>query len=284
MTGKVMAPRRVPVYGGGMTTTPTRPSTAGVLLREWRERRRLTQLDLANLTGTSSRHLSYVETGRSRPSPEMVLRLAEALDVPLADRNQILLAAGHAPAYDDARHSTASTRQLLDMLDLVLAAHEPWPALVLDGQFDVVATNTACDRLMALVDAELLDPPVNVVRATLHPRGLARWITNLPAWRAHLLRQVRRHLAATAGDAGLTALLAEAEAYPMLGADAEPMPGPTFALPLELCVDGVQLRFYSTVATFGTPLDVAASELAVETFLPADEATRVWLSAQPETA
>ena len=251
---------------------------AGVLLREWRERRRLTQLDLANLAGTSSRHLSYVETGRSRPSREMVLRLAETLDVPLADRNRILLAAGHSPEYGDARHSAASTRQLLDMLDLVLAAHDPWPALVLDAQFDVVATNTGCERLLALIDPDVLDPPVNVVRATLHPRGLARWITNLPAWRAHLLRQVRQHLAATAGDADLAALLAEAEAYPVPASDTLAHTGPTFALPLELCVDGVPLRLYSTVATFGTPLDVAASELAVETFLPADEPTRRWLS------
>ena len=261
-----------------MTTTSTRQSSGGVLLREWRERRRLTQLDLANLTGTSSRHLSFVETGRSRPSREMVLRLAEALDVPLADRNQILLAAGHAPEYDDARHSAASTRQLLDMLDLVLAAHDPWPALVLDAQFDVLATNRACERLLTLIDADLLDPPVNVVRATLHPRGLARWITNLPAWRAHLLRQVRRHVAATGGDADLAALLAEAEGYPVRDTAGEPLPGPTFALPLELCIDDVRLRLYSTVATLGTPLDVAASELACETFLPADEATRAWLT------
>jgi|tagenome__1003787_1003787.scaffolds.fasta_scaffold20530221_2 transcriptional regulator with XRE-family HTH domain len=278
MTSQVMAPFPFPAYGGAMTTSPTRPRSGGLLLREWRERRRLTQLDLANLAGTSSRHLSFVETGRSRPSREMVLRLAEALDVPLAERNQILLASGHAPEYDDARSSPASTRQLLDMLDLVLAAHEPWPALVLDAQFDVVAANRACDRLLALVDPDVLDPPVNVVRATLHPRGLARWITNLPAWRAHLLRQVRRHLAATAGDADLAALLAEAEEYPVKDATSEPMVAPTFALPLELCVEGVQLRLYSTVATFGTPLDVAASELAVETFLPADAATREWLS------
>ena len=261
-----------------MTTTAVRGRSGGVLLREWRERRRLTQLDLANLTGTSSRHLSFVETGRSRPSREMVLRLTEALDVPLADRNQILLAAGHAPEYNDARHSAASTRRLLDILDLVLAAHEPWPALVLDAQFDVVATNRACERLLALIDPDVLDPPVNVVRATLHPRGLARWITNLPAWRAHLLRQVRRHVAATPSDAGLAALLDEAQRYPVGDATGEPTAGPTFALPLELCVDGVQLRLYSTVATFGTPLDVAASELAVETFLPADDVTRRWLS------
>ncbi len=261
-----------------MTSTPQRPRFAGVLLREWRERRRLTQLDLANLTGASSRHLSFVETGRSRPSREMVLRLAEALDVPLADRNRILLAAGHAPEYDDARHSPDSTRRLLETLDLVLAAHDPWPALVLDAQFDVLATNRGCDRLLALIDADLLDPPVNVVRATLHPRGLARSITNLAAWRGHLLRQVRRHLAATPADAALEALLREAEAYPVRHAEPAPDPAPTFALPLELCVDGVRLRLYSTVSTFGTPLDVAASELAIETFLPADDVTRAWLS------
>src|SRR3954447_4327898 len=257
MTSQVMAPFPFPAYGGAMTTSPTRPRSGGLLLREWRERRRLTQLDLANLAGTSSRHLSFVETGRSRPSREMVLRLAEALDVPLAERNQILLASGHAPEYDDARSSPASTRQLLDMLDLVLAAHEPWPALVLDAQFDVVAANPACDRLLALVDPDVLDPPVNVVRATLHPRGLARWITNLPAWRAHPLRQVRRHLAATAGggdraaplpgDAGRGPLLVGGGGPRVRDAPGEPMPGPTFALPLELCIDGVRLRLYSTV-------------------------------------
>ena len=261
-----------------VTTTPPRQRSAGLLLREWRERRRLTQLDLANLAGTSSRHLSFVETGRSRPSREMVLRLAEALDVPLADRNRILLAAGLAPEYDDARHSPAATRQLLETLDLVLAAHDPWPALVLDAQFDVLATNRGCDRLLALIDADLLDPPVNVVRATLHPRGLARSITNLAAWRGHLLRQVRRHLAATPADAALEALLADASSYPVGATPDAPHQGPTFALPLELCVDGVALRLYSTVSTFGTPLDVAASELAIETFLPADEVTRQWLT------
>ena len=251
----------------------------GPLLRHWRAARRVSQLDLALDADVSSRHLSFVETGRAQPSREMVLRLAEALDVPLADRNRILLAAGHAPEYDDARHSSQATRQLLDTLDLVLAAHDPWPALVLDAQFDVLATNRGCDRLLALIDADLLDPPVNVVRATLHPRGLARSITNLAAWRAHLLRQVRRHFAATPADAALGALLREASAYPFEGRDeGASHPGPTFALPLELCVDGAGLRLYSTVSTFGTPLDVAASELAIETFLPADEVTRRWLS------
>lgn len=215
---------------------------------------------------------------RSRPSPQMVLRLADALDVPLSDRNSILLSAGHAPAYEDVRRDTAATRYLLDVLELALAAHDPWPALVLDAQFDVVATNSAVDRLMALVDPALLDPPLNVVRATLHPRGLSRYVTNLPVWRAHLLRPVRRH-AAAAPSADLAALLREVETYPAPVSDVESHPAPTFALPLELDLHGQRLRLYSTVATFATPLDVAASELALETFLPADDATREWLVA-----
>jgi transcriptional regulator with XRE-family HTH domain len=258
-----------------MTTTVASP-TAGTLLREWRERRRLSQLDLALQSGTSSRHLSYVETGRSRPSREMVLRLSESLDVPLGEQNRILLAAGHAPEYADARRDLLSTRRLLETLDLALAAHEPWPALVVDSHFDVVASNNAVGALLALVDADLLDPPVNVVRATLHPRGLSRHIVNLPEWRAHLLRQLRRH-AAAAPSADLDALLAEVSAYPFVAGEPA-ADGATFALALELDVDGRRLRMYSTIATFGTPLDVAASELAIETFLPADEQTRQWLT------
>ncbi|MBA3906171.1 MAG: helix-turn-helix transcriptional regulator [Pseudonocardiales bacterium] len=260
------------------TTTRSTAGGAGVLLRSWREQRRLSQLDLAHLAGTSTRHLSYLETGRSRPSREMVLRLGETMDVPLSERNRMLLAAGHAPAYADARQDRAATRYLLEVLDLALAAYDPWPALVLDAQFDVVATNHAVDRMMLLVDADLLDPPVNVVRVMLHPRGLSQYVTNLAAWRGHLLRQVRQH-AAAAPSADLDALLREAEGYPVPPSQEMVGTGPTFALPLELDIQGQQLRMYSTIATFGTPLDVAASELAIETFLPADEATRQWLAA-----
>lgn len=256
-----------------VTVTESPRGAAGVLLREWRERRRLSQLDLAHLAG-----LSYLETGRSRPSREMVLRLGETLAVPLSDRNRILLAAGHAPAYGDTRRDAAATRYLLDTLDLALSAHDPWPALVLDAQFDVVATNRATDRLVALADPDLLDPPVNVVRVMLHPRGLARYVANSSAWRAHLLRQLRQH-AAAAPSADLGALLKEAEGYPVRPSLEEVQPGPTFALPLELDIDGRRLRMYSTIATFGTPLDVAASELAIETFSPADQTTRDWLTA-----
>jgi len=247
------------------------------LIRLWRQRRRLSQLELSERAETSARHLSCVETGRATPSRAMVLRLAGALEVPLRETNQMLLGAGLAPAYPDARIDRVARGMLLDLLDGLLAGHLPSPALVLDAEFDVVATNAAVDRLLgALVDPELLDPPVNVVRVTLHPRGLARHLENLGPWRAHLLRQVRQHAAAAPSES-LDELLAEAEAFPH-PEDATAQGG-AFALPMLLRVGGQTLRLFSTVATFGTPLDVAASELAIETFLPADTATRDWLTA-----
>ena len=262
-----------------LTVSLPEPATTGELLRKWRARRHLSQLDLAHLAGTSSRHLSYVETGKARPSRGMLLRLTEALQMPLSERNRALLAAEHAPAFPDARPDLAAIGGLLETVDLMLTAHEPWPALVLDAHFDVVTSNAAVDRLLlALVDPDLLDPPVNVVRVTLHPRGLSRHIRNLSAWREHLLRQVRQH-AAAAPSADLDSLLAEVLDYTG-SADAvtERYPAtPSFALTLELQVGEDMLRLYSTVATFGTPLDVAASELAIETFLPADPLTRAWL-------
>ncbi|MEJ7649388.1 MAG: helix-turn-helix transcriptional regulator [Nakamurella sp.] len=256
-----------------MTTTV---ELSGPLIRQWRQRRRLSQLELSELTGTSTRHLSYIETGRSTPSRVMVLRLAGAMEVPLRETNQMLLGAGLAPAYPDARIDHQARAALLDLLDGILEGHLPNPALVLDAEFDVVATNAAVDRILAaLVDPDLLDPPVNVVRVTLHPRGLARHLGNLGPWRSHLIRQVRQH-AAVSSSASLDGLLDEVEAFPHpshVGPDSG-----TFALPMQLRVEEETLSFFSTVATFGTPLDVAASELAIETFLPADTATRRWLA------
>jgi transcriptional regulator with XRE-family HTH domain len=259
-------------------STPAEP--AGTLIRRWRQHRRLSQLELADKAGTSTRHLSFIETSRATPSREMTLRLAGALDVGLRETNQLLLGAGLAPAYPDARVDRAARAVLLDLLDEVLEGHLPNPALVLDAEFDVVATNTAVDHLLgALVDPELLDPPVNVVRVTLHPKGLAGHLDNLGPWRAHLLRQVRQHAAAAPSDS-LDALLDEVVAFPH-PEHADSDVG-TFALPMQIRVGGTTLRLFSTVATFGTPLDVAASELAIETFLPADTATRRWLARASE--
>lgn len=276
MTCEVMVRPRGAPYGGGVSTPTT---TAGTQVRAWREHRRLSQLALAELAGTSTRHLSYVETGRSTPSRDMVLRLAEALEVPLRETNRMLLGAGLAPAYADARVDRVARAALLDLLDGVLEGHLPNPALVLDAEFDVVATNAAVDELLgALVDHDLLDPPVNVVRVTLHPRGLARHLVNLGPWRTQLLRQVRQH-ATAAPSPTLDALLTEVAAYPQAH-DTGP-DGGTFALPMQLRVGDMTLRLYSTVATFGTPLDVAAGELAIETFVPADADTRAWLAGRP---
>jgi len=254
----------------------TTAAPAGLLLREWRERRRLSQLDLALLAGISTRHLSCVETGRSRPSPEMVLRLAESLDIPLGERNRALLAAGYAPAYEDARADPAATRRLLDTLDLALDAHEPWPALVLDAHFDVVAANAAVDRLLALVDADLLDlsrqrrpgdaaPPRH---GTAHhqPAGLAR----VPAAPGPATR--RRRARRRAGRAARRGRRLAGPCRQHRGRG-----GPVVRVAPGADVGGTALRLYSTVATFGTPLDVAASEQAIETFLPADDVTRAWL-------
>lgn len=255
---------------------PVASELAGPLIRLWRQRRRLSQLELSELASTSTRHLSFVETGRATPSRELVLRLAGALEVPLRETNQILFGAGLAPAYPDARIDHAARAELLDLLDAVLEGQLPNPALVLDAEFDVVATNAAVDRLLgALVDPDLLDPPVNVVRVTLHPRGLARHLGNLGPWRAHLLRQVRQH-AVAAPSGSLDALLTEAEAFPH--PDEDIPEGGMFALPMQLRIGDATLQLFSTVATFGTPLDVAASELAIETFLPADAFTRAWLA------
>lgn len=250
--------------------------TAGPLIRQWRRNRRLSQLELSELAATSTRHLSCVETGRANPSRELVLRLAGALDLPLRETNKVLLGAGFAPAYPDARIDHGARASLLEMLDGVLEGYLPNPALVIDAEFDVVATNIAIDRMLgSLVDPDLLDPPINVARVTLHPRGLARHLGNLGPWRAHLLRQVRQH-AASAPSESLEALLAEVEAFPHLTHAA--LEGGTFALPMQLRVGDTLLQFFTTVATFGTPLDVAASELAIETFLPADSITRDWLA------
>ena len=252
-----------------------RTPNVGQLLREWRARRNVSQLRLASTAAVSARHLSFVETGRARPSRELVLHLAERLDVPLRERNALLLAAGYAPVYAERRLDDAELAPVREALERFLTAHLPYPALVLDRRFDIVLANEALGALTDGVAPWLLEPPANALRATLHPDGLAPRIANLAEWSAHLLHRLRREAAVT-GDPALEELHAELVAYP--GVCAEPPPADALAaagilLPLELAMGGRTLSFLSTVTTFGTAADVTLAELTVEAFYPADAET-----------
>jgi transcriptional regulator with XRE-family HTH domain len=259
-----------------MTDTVHDRAPLGTLLRDWRRRRRLSQLDLALEAGVSARHLSFVETGRSKPSREMVLHLAEQLDVPLRDRNHLLLAAGFAPAYGERGLDAPELAPVREAIGLVIEGHEPYPAVVVDRWWDVVAANRPVALFTEGVAPGLLEPPVNVLRLALHPEGTAPRIANLGELRAHLLDRLRRHVALTA-DPRLAALHAELEGYP----GPEPPAGTNgghragdIVVPLRLRgPGGRELRFFSTIATFGTAVDVTVAELAIEAFFPADEET-----------
>lgn len=260
-------------------STVTAVSGVGPLLRDWRQRRRLSQQELALEAGVSARHLSFVETGRSRPSADMVLHLAEQLEVPLRDRNALLLAAGHAPAYAEHDLDAPELAGVRDAMERLLRAHEPAPAIVVDRHWELVAGNRMVGLLIDGVDPELLEPPLNVLRLTLHPGGLARRIGNLDELRPHLLDRLRQQAVFT-GDPALLALHDELAAYPAPEPAAEPPPGVDIAISLLFYEpDGTPLRFISTLATFGIAAEVTASELAIETFFPADDATAARLAA-----
>jgi transcriptional regulator with XRE-family HTH domain len=255
----------------------------GEHLRFWRQHRRMSQLDLAGEADISTRHLSFVETGRSAPSREMVLRLAERLDVPLRERNALLVAAGYAPMYRERPLSDPALAVAREAVQLILASHEPYPALAVDRHWNLLAHNAMVPHLLAAVeDPALLQPPVNVLRLSLHPRGLAPRIVNLGQWRHHLFERLRQQVAAT-GDAGLVALQKELESYPQPpGADDTRLEGELLgvAMPLRFRMgDGSVLSFISTTTVFGTPVDVTLQELALETFFPADAATGAALRA-----
>jgi transcriptional regulator with XRE-family HTH domain len=241
----------------------------------WRSKRRLSQLDLASRAGVSSRHLSFVETGRSKPSREMVLHLAEHLDVPLRDRNAMLTAAGFAPVYRESALDAPELASVRQAIDVILANHEPCPAFVIDGAWKLLEANSGIAAFLDLISPELLEPPLNVIRASLHPRGLSRYIVNFDEYAAHVIERLNRQLATTA-DPGLEALLVEVMAYPDVAraiGDAV-LPPPAAVLPMHFRLDdGTELRFFSTMTVFGSPLDVTIAELAIESFFPADEAT-----------
>ena len=248
---------------------------AGDLIREWRQRRRLSQLDLAIAANVSSRHLSFVETGRSRPTSEMILHLAEHLEVPLRDRNALLLAGGFAPAYPERGLAEPELQAVRNALKRVLDGHEPYPAAVVNRWWELVDANAGIARFTGGVSPELLAPPVNVLRLSLHPDGMAPRIANLPEWRAHLLARLHRQAEAT-GDHRLISLHEELSAYP--GGLGRP-PGPAeVVVPLRYRTRQAELSFLSITAVIGTPMDVTVEELAIESFYPADDQTAAALA------
>lgn len=249
----------------------TLPPPIGSLLRGWRQRRRLSQLELALDAEVSTRHLSCVETGRAQPSREMVLRLAERLEVPLRERNRLLTAAGFAPMYGERRLDDPALGAAREAVEQVLRGHEPYPALAIDRHWNLVSHNRAVPPLLAGVSAQLLVPPVNVMHLSLHPQGLAPRILNLAQWRGHAFARLRQQIAASA-DPQLEALLASLQRYPAPAHDAAPIDA-AMVVPLQIDSPAGVLSLFGTTTVFGTPVDVTLSELALETFFPADAAT-----------
>jgi transcriptional regulator with XRE-family HTH domain len=251
-----------------------RTQPVGGLLRQWRQRRRLSQLDLACDAGISTRHLSFVETGRAQPSRDMLLHLSEQLDVPVRERNVLLVAAGYAPIFPERPIADPALAAARAAIDLVLDRQKPYPAFALDRHWRMVASNTALPELYDGVAPELLRPPVNAMRLSLHPNGLAPRIVNLAEWRAHLLFRLRRQVEPTA-DPALIDLLREVNAYPAAG--GAPIQAARLeheiAIPFRIRAAGDVLSFFSMTTVFGTPVDVMLSELALELFFPTDDAT-----------
>jgi transcriptional regulator with XRE-family HTH domain len=255
--------------------TSARP--IGDHLRTWRQRRRMSQLDLASDAEISTRHLSFVESGRAQPSRAMVLHLAERLEIPLRDRNLLLVSAGFAPVFPERQLEDPALQSARAAVELVLAGHEPYPALAVDRHWQLIAANTALQRLLADAAPKLLGPPLNVLRLSLHPDGLAPRIVNLAQWRQHLLERLRRQIDLSA-DPVLADLFEELRKYPAPTQPGRPSSGSggDFAgivVPFRLLADGIVLSFFSTTTVFGTPLDITLSELALEAFFPADAAT-----------
>jgi len=248
--------------------TTTRP--VGELLREWRERRRLSQLELSIQADVSTRHLSFVETGRSRPTPEMILRLTDELEVPLRERNTLLLAGGYAPAYPEHGFDEPQLDAVRAALRQVLEGHEPYPAVVVNRWWELLEANNGIALMTADVAPELLQPPVNVLRLSLHPDGMAPRIVNLAQWRTHLLTQLLQRARAM-GDQRLRDLHDELLAYP--GGLADSPAATDVVLPLQYQLGDQVLSFFSISAAVGTATDVTVGELAIESFYPADAAT-----------
>lgn len=259
-----------------ITARSTTPRPVGAMLREWRERRRLSQLDLSIQADISTRHLSFVETGRSKPTPEMILRLTEQLEIPLRERNSLLLAGGYAPAYPEHGLDEPQLTAVRDALHQVLTGHEPFPAVVVNRWWELIDANASIGLFTEAAAPFLLEPPVNVLRLSLHPEGVAPRIANLPEWRAHLLTQLQ-HRARAMGDQRLQELHDELLGYP--GGLAETPPAANVVLPMQFRHGDSVLSFFSITAVVGTATDVTVEELAIEAFYPADAETAAVLKA-----
>ncbi|HEY8559905.1 MAG TPA: helix-turn-helix transcriptional regulator [Pyrinomonadaceae bacterium] len=246
----------------------------GGLLKQWRERRRKSQLELALDAEISTRHLSFVETGRARPSREMILLLAENLEIPLRERNKILLAAGFAPVFSEKSFEDVSFRAARRAIETILEGHEPFPALAVDRHWNMLAANKTVPLMLGGASPHLLAPPINVLRLSLHPEGLAPRIVNFREWREHLLARLKKQIRATA-DLALEELLKELSRYPVPASrEKSPRTPDEIVVPLKIETNFGTLSFISTTTVFGTPLDVTVSETALETFFPADAPTR----------
>lgn len=263
---------------------PVSGAIVGVLVRDWRTRRRRSQLDLALDAGVSARHLSFVETGRSRPSPELLLVLADRLDIPLRERNRLLLAAGYAPRYPARPLDHESMAPVRAVIQRMLDAHDPYPGVVIDRAWNVVLANTAAGALTEGLPPHLVEPPFNIYRACLHPDGLARRTRNFTEWADYLLHQLQRTIRLTA-DPALQELDREVHAYPDVAAMTAPPASPwddtPLLVPFQLEHGDQVLSMLTTLTTFGTPRDVTLDELAIELFFPADESTEKLLRGMP---
>jgi transcriptional regulator with XRE-family HTH domain len=283
MTRQVMD-RPQPALLASSTMGSSSRNTAGDTLRAWRRRRRLSQLELANLTGVSTRHLSCLETGKANASRQLLLYLADQLDLPLRDRNELLLAAGHAPRYPHQPLGSEQLRTARDALAELLKSHEPYPAVVMDQHWNIIERNRSAAALATGVAAELAQPPVNVLRLSLHPRGLAPNIINLAEWSAYLIGRLHRQIAMSA-DPFLEDLAGEVSRYPgVTGRREQEQAADQIFVPLRIRHEGTELRLLNTLTTFGAPRDVTLAELVLEAFYPADTETADVLRARPRTA
>ncbi len=267
----------ISISQSGPSGAPSTGRPVGDLLREWRQRRRMSQLLLASEADISTRHLSFVESGRALPSREMVMHLAERLDVPLRARNALLIAAGYAPLFRERPLTDPQLSAAREAVEMVLKGHEPYPAIAIDRHWTIVAANRALAPLVADAQPALLEAPVNALRLSLHPEGIASSIVNWHVWRAHLLARLQRQIEVS-GDATLAALLEELTAYPTpagaeRGVHDDALTLNQIAVPLRLRTKLGVLSFFSTTTVFGTPVDVTLSELAIEAFFPADAQT-----------